>query len=194
MVNSKKKISVVAGISPRHVHLCQQDMETLFGVGYTLKKKRNLLQPSEFACEETVVIAGPKSEIKKVRVLGPIRKATQVEVSATDARILGVEPPIRISGELEGSAPIKIIGPNGTLELSKGCIIAKRHIHLSVVQSQELWIKDRDILSVKCGGERGLVFENVVARVANNMTLEFHIDTDEGNASSLTTGTEIEII
>ena len=185
---------VIANVSNRHIHLCEMDMERLFGKGYKLTKKKDLIQPGQYACNETISIRGEKREIKNVRVLGPLRKNTQVEISKTDAFVLGVNAPLRISGDIKGSAALTLIGPAGTIKLAEGCIIAKRHIHFAPEDAEFYGIKDSDIIKVKCLGERGLVFDNVVARVSKTMALEFHIDTDEANASGITNGDKVIIL
>ncbi|MBN1385087.1 MAG: phosphate propanoyltransferase [Elusimicrobia bacterium] len=185
---------VIANVSNRHLHLCQEDMEKLFGKGYKLKKIKDLIQPGEFASKETVVIKGNKGEIKKVRVLGPIRKATQVEISRTDSFILGINAPLRISGDTKGSAPVTIIGPNGTVELKEGCIVARRHVHFSIQDADFFKVKDGENLMVRVDNERGLIFNNVCTRVRANMTLEFHIDTDEANAAGIKNGDKVIIL
>ena len=132
--------------SARHVHVTEKDLEILFGKGANLTKKKDLSQPGQFACEERVTVVGPKKELANVSILGPCRKETQVELSATDARSIGISAPIRESGDLDGSAPCKIVGPCGEIEISQGVIIAKRHIHLTPADAEELGVKDKDIL------------------------------------------------
>lgn len=185
---------VIANVSNRHLHLCQKDLEKLFGKNYTLKKNKDLMQPGEFASDETVTIKGIKGEIKKVRVLGPVRKATQVEISRTDSFVLGVNALLRISGDIAGSAPLTIVGSAGTVELKEGCIVAKRHVHFAVQDADFFQIKDGENLRIKVENERGLVFDNVVARVRGNMALEFHVDTDEANAAGIKNGDKVIIL
>lgn len=181
--------SVPIGVSARHVHLTQADVETLFGKGYTLTKKKDLMG-GQFAANETVTIVGLKLRaIENVRVLGPVRKQSQVEISATDAIKLGIKAPIRESGNLKGSAPIAVVGPKGALYLNEGCIIAKRHIHMAPADAQAAGVKDSDIVSVSVDNERGTIFHNVQIRVDDSFTLEMHIDTDEANASKISCGT-----
>lgn len=181
--------SVPIGVSARHVHLTQADVETLFGKGYTLTKKKDLMG-GQFAANETVTIVGLKLRaIENVRVLGPVRKQSQVEISATDAIKLGIKAPIRESGNLKGSAPIAVVGPKGALYLNEGCIIAKRHIHMAPADAQAAGVKDGDIVSVSVDNERGTIFHNVQIRVDDSFTLEMHIDTDEANASKISCGT-----
>ncbi|MDL2302416.1 phosphate propanoyltransferase [Lachnospiraceae bacterium OttesenSCG-928-D06] len=194
-----KKVSengffVPIGVSARHVHLTQEHVETLFGQGYELTKKKELMG-GQFAANEMVTIVGLKLRaIENVRVLGPVRKASQVEISATDAVKLGIKAPVRESGHLEGSAPIAIVGPKGALYLKEGCIIAMRHIHMSKADAVAAGVNDGDIVSVKADNERGTTFGQVKIRVDESFTLEMHIDTDEANASKIATGDKVSII
>ena len=182
------------GISNRHIHLSQSDANTLFGSNYQLTKMKDLSQPGQFAAEETVIIKGPKSEIAKVRVLGPYRKFSQVEILASDNFKLGTNAPLRLSGDLEGSEAIEVIGPNGTLHLNQGLIVAKRHIHMTVADAELFGVTDGQIVKVKTPGERGLVFDNVVIRVDDSFLLDMHIDIDEANAAGLGAGAWGEVI
>ncbi len=185
---------VITNVSNRHIHLCAADMEKLFGAGYSLQKIKDLMQPGEHACRETVTITGAKGSIEKVRILGPLRKATQVEISLTDSIKIGVKAPVRSSGDVKGSAPITITGPAGKVELPEGCIVAKRHVHMTPADASFYGIADNDMISIRCGGARGLVFENVVARVSEKMALECHLDTDEANAAGIKNGDMIIIM
>ena len=170
--------------SARHVHVTKEDLETLFGKGAQLHKKKDLSQPGQFATEERVDIVGPKKTIAGVSILGPERKATQVEISLTDARSLGVAAPVRESGNVEGSGACKIVGPCGEVELKEGVIAAKRHIHMQPEDAAEFGKKDKDIVAVRVEtSERSLIFEDVVIRVSPNFRLAMHIDTDEANAA-----------
>lgn len=169
--------------SARHVHVTQEHLEILFGKGAALTKKKDLSQPGQFACEERVTIVGPKKELKGVSILGPVRKATQVELSATDARSIGIAAPIRESGDVEGSGACKIIGPEGEVEISEGVIVAKRHIHLTPADAEELGVKDKQVVCVKIDTpERKAILGDVVCRVSENFARAMHIDTDESNA------------
>lgn len=171
--------------SARHVHVTEKDLEILFGAGHTLTKKKDLSQPGQFAAEERVTIVGPKKELANVSILGPCRKATQVELSATDARSIGIAAPIRESGDLEGSGACKIVGPCGEIEISEGVIVAKRHIHLTPEDAEELGVKDKDVVWVKCDTDgRKAILGDVVCRVSSNYARAMHIDTDESNAIS----------
>lgn len=181
--------------SARHVHVTQEHLEILFGKGATLTHKKDLSQPGQFACEERVTIVGPKKEMPNVSILGPVRPDTQVELSATDARSIGIVAPIRESGDVKGSGACKIIGPKGEVEISEGVIIAKRHIHLTPETAEERNVKDKDIVWVKIETEgRKAILGDVVVRVSPNYAPAMHIDTDESNAVSAFNGLEAEII
>lgn len=185
---------VPIGVSARHIHLTQEHVEILFGEGYHLTKFKELMG-GQFASNEKVTIVGLKLRaIENVRVLGPVRKNTQVEISATDAISLGVKAPIRESGNIAGSAPIAIIGPKGAVYLNEGCIVAKRHIHMAPKDAMAAGVHDGDIVSVKADNERGTIFNNVQIRVDDSFTLEMHIDTDEANAAKIATGDTVRII
>ncbi|MCI5815698.1 phosphate propanoyltransferase [Ruminococcus sp.] len=181
--------------SARHVHLTQEHLEALFGKGATLTHKKDLSQPGQFACEERVTIVGPKRELAGVSILGPVRPATQVELSATDARSIGVEAPIRESGDIAGSGACKIIGPKGEVEINEGVIVAKRHIHLTPADAEELGVQDKDIVWVKLNTEgRKAILGDVVVRVSEKFARAMHIDTDESNAVSAPRTLEGEIV
>lgn len=185
---------IPVGLSNRHLHLSQKDLETLFGKGAKLTKLRDLSQPGQFAANEMVTLVGPKGRMDKVRVLGPVRKETQVEVSKTDSYILGIRPPVRISGDIKGSSGIRIIGPKGEIELREGVIIAQRHIHMSPDEARSFGVKDGDIVRVQVPGKRALIFDNVMIRSGPTHRLDFHIDIDEANAAGLSQGDFVEII
>ena len=185
---------VPIGVSARHIHLTQEHVEILFGEGYHLTKFKELMG-GQFASNEKVTIIGLKLRaIENVRVLGPVRKNTQVEISATDAISLGVKAPIRESGNIAGSAPIAIIGPKGAVYLNEGCIVAKRHIHMAPKDAMAAGVHDGDIVSVKADNERGTIFNNVQIRVDDSFTLEMHIDTDEANAAQIKSGDTVRIV
>ena len=185
---------VPIGVSARHIHLTQEHVEILFGEGYHLTKFKELMG-GQFASNEKVTIVGLKLRaIENVRVLGPVRKNTQVEISATDAISLGVKAPIRESGNIAGSAPIAIIGPKGAVYLNEGCIVAKRHIHMAPKDAMAAGVHDGDIVSVKADNERGTIFNNVQIRVDDSFTLEMHIDTDEANAAQIKSGDTVRIV
>ena len=174
---------VKIGISNKHLHLSQEHLEVLFGKGHELTPTKELGQPGQFAAEEKVDIVGPKRTLSGVRVLGPVRKETQVELALTDARGIGIKAPVRESGKLDGTPGCKLVGPCGEVELDHGVIAALRHVHLSAAQAEEAGVKDKDIVSIKIEGERGLVFDNVLIRAGEGHERECHLDTDEGNAA-----------
>ena len=185
---------VPVGVSNRHIHLSQKDVETLFGPGHQLTKKKELMG-GQYACEECCTIVGLKLRaIENVRVLGPARKATQVEISYTDARKLGINVPVRESGDIAGSAPIAIVGPKGAVYCKEGCIVAARHIHMSPADAARAGVNDGDYVSVKMDNERGTTFDQVKIRVDESFTLEMHIDTDEANASDIKSGDKVAIV
>lgn len=182
-------------MSARHVHLSQQDLETLFGEGATLTEVRELSQPGQFLCEERVALIGTKKTMENVAILGPVRPDTQVELSLTDARTLGVDAPIRESGDVAGSGAIKIRGPKGEIEIAQGVIAAKRHIHITPEDAAKFGVTDRQIVKVKIEGERSVIFDETVVRVSEKFATAMHIDTDEANAVALprnATGTLVD--
>ncbi|MCI9247929.1 MAG: phosphate propanoyltransferase [Dorea sp.] len=186
--------AVPIGVSARHIHLTQEHVEILFGKGYQLTKKKELMG-GQYASNEQVTIVGLKLRaIENVRILGPVRKRSQVEISATDAIRLGVKAPIRESGNVKGSAPIAVVGPKGVIYLEEGCIIAKRHIHMAPKDAMAAGVADGQTVSVKADNERGTVFNHVQIRVDESFTLEMHIDTDEANAAKIATGQTVTII
>lgn len=169
--------------SARHIHVTQEHLEILFGAGHELTKKKDLSQPGQFACEERVTIVGPKKELPGVSILGPVRPETQVELSATDARSIGIAAPIRESADIAGSGACKVVGPCGEIEISEGVIVAKRHIHLTPADAEELGVKDKQVVWVKVETpERSAVLGDVVCRVSEKYARAMHIDTDESNA------------
>lgn len=172
-------------ISARHVHVTEEDLEILFGKGHTLTNKKDLSQPGQFACEEKVKIVGSKGELR-ASILGPCRKATQVEISLTDARSIGVTAPVRESGDVKGSGACKLVGPCGEIDLTEGVMAAKRHIHMTPADAANYGVEDGQIVSVKLDTEgRALTFGDVVVRVSENYALAMHIDTDEANAAAV---------
>lgn len=188
-----KELKVPVGISARHVHLTREHMDILFGHGYELKKKKDLMG-GQFAAEEVVTLVGSKlSTIEKVRILGPLRSKTQVEVSKTDSIKLGIKVPVRESGKIENSEPITIVGPKGSITLKEGCIAAKRHIHMNLQDAECFKVHDGAVVSVKVPGERGGILDNVQIRVDKTFSLEMHIDTDEANALGIKCGSLVEI-
>ena len=186
---------VKVGISNKHLHLSQEHLEILFGKGAELTVKKELGQPGQFAAEETVEIIGPKRSLGQVRVLGPVRKETQVELALTDARGIGIKAPVRESGKLEGTPGCKLVGPCGEIELDHGVIAALRHVHLNPEQAKEAGVEDKEIVMVKVADtERPLVFDNVLIRAGEGHEAEAHFDTDEGNAAQLANDMMVEII
>ncbi|MBE6741701.1 MAG: phosphate propanoyltransferase [Ruminococcaceae bacterium] len=190
------KNEVVVEISARHVHVSQEDLETLFGKGYELTVKKMLSQPGQYACEERVRVIGTKGEFPAVSILGPVRKETQVELSLTDARSIGVVAPVRESGDLEGSGTCKLVGPAGEVELEKGVVAAKRHIHATVKDAEEMGLENGEIVSVEIptANDRALTFGDVVVRVSDSYAFAMHIDTDEANAAGMKPNTIGRII
>lgn len=188
-------MKVLVETSARHVHLSQETLDVLFGKGYELTKKKDLSQPGQYACEERVTVVGSKKELVGVSILGPVRKADQVEISATDARSIGISVAIKESGDLAGTPGCKLIGPKGEVEIKEGVIVAKRHIHMTCNDAKEFGVKNGQIVNVKVANEtRSLIFGDVVVRVRDDFALAMHIDTDEANAACVTPGTFGEII
>ena len=186
---------VPIGVSNRHIHLTEEDVYTLFGEGYQLEKIKDLKQPGQYACRETLTIVGPSMRpIEGVRVLGPVRRRSQVEISRTDSFQLKVKPPVRESGDLEGSAPITIIGPRGTVTLKEGCIIANRHIHMGLADAARYGVVDGDYVTVDAVGAKRTRWYDVQVRVSADFTLEMHVDTDDANAAGIGNGTLVAIV
>lgn len=188
------RIFVPVASSARHIHLCRKDVEALFGAGYQLQEFKKLSQPGQYACKEQLTVAGPKGELQKVRVLGPERGETQVEISLTDSFALGICPPVRMSGRLSGTPGCRLIGPAGTVELSQGMIVAARHLHLSDEQAVLFGLKDGQKVCLKSGGERSVIFENVIVRAGKGHDMEVHIDTDEANCVALSRNPMMEVL
>ena len=185
---NEKRMTIPVGVSARHIHLTQEDVEKLFGAGYQLTKKKDLMG-GQFAANEQCTIVGLKLRaIENVRILGPVRKKSQVEISATDARTLGVNAPLRQSGDTAGSSPVALVGPKGAVYLNEGCIVAARHIHMTPAEAASASLHDGDYVSVKMGNERGAVLDHVKIRVDESFSLEMHIDTDEANACQVKQG------
>ena len=186
---------VLVETSARHVHVSAEDLAVLFGEGYELTKKKDLSQPGQYACEERVAVVGTKGSFPAVSILGPVRKDTQVEISASDARSIGVTAPVRESGDIKESGACKLVGPKGEVEISEGVIVAKRHIHMTTADAAEFGLTDKQVVSVKIdSAERSLVFGDVVVRVNDAFALAMHIDTDESNAVLAPAGVTGEII
>ncbi len=189
-------MEVLVETSARHVHVTQEVLETLFGAGYALTKKKDLSQPGQFASNERVDVVGPKKTLSGVSILGPVRPEMQVELSLTDARSIGVAAPVRESGDIAGSGACKLVGPCGEVEIAEGVIAAKRHIHMTTADAAAMGLADKQIVSVKVpsGNGRALVFGDVVVRVSDKYALAMHIDTDESNAAGVAPGTMGEIL
>ena len=187
---------IPVGISNRHIHLSQQDVETLFGAGYTLTPLKDLSQPGQYACKETLTLVGPSMRaIEGVRVLGPVRKNSQVEISKTDSFQLKVNPPVRESGKTEGSAPVTIVGPKGVVSLKEGCIIANRHIHMSPDEAAVFGVKDCDYIDVDVfSGTRKTRWFDVQIRVHKDFRLEMHVDTDDANSAGIRNGSTVKVV
>lgn len=181
--------------SARHVHVSREDLDILFGEGFELTVKKELSQPGQYVTNERVAVVGEKNQFPAVSILGPVRKATQVEISATDARTIGVKAPVRESGDIAGSGSCKIVGPKGEIEIKEGVIVAKRHIHMTTADAAKFGVADKDVVKVKIDSDgRSLVFGDVVVRVNDSFALAMHIDTDESNACGATPATLGEIV
>lgn len=191
----RSETSIPVGVSNRHAHLTQEHWDVLFGKDRQPRKFRQVKQPGFYACFEAVSLEGPKGRIDNVRLIAPHRPGSQLEISQTDAQVLGLRPPIRDSGQLSGSAPVRVVGPKGSIEIKEGLIIARRHIHFHPLEAQAMGIKDGEVVRVRAGisGIRELVFEQVLCRVSDKFSLEFHLDTDEANAAWVRTGDGVHI-
>lgn len=187
-------MQIKVGVSNRHIHLKQEDLEVLFGIGYELDIYKKLNQTGEFASNDKVTIKTDKGEIPNVRILGPVRNYTQVEISKTDAFKLGLNPPVRTSGDIGDSSPITIVGPKGILNLNEGCIIADRHIHITPIQVQELGLIGINEVSLKVDGIKGGILNHVHLKLSENAHFEAHLDTDDSNAHLIKDGDIVEII
>ena len=192
--NNNIKLLVPIGVSGRHVHLSRKHMDILFGKDSQLKKKKDLMG-GQFAAEECVTILGAKlSSMEKVRILGPLRRESQVEISKTDSIVMGIKAPLRQSGIIENSAPLTLVGPNGSVTLIEGCIIAKRHVHMTPQEGKKFGFENNQLVNLKVPGERGGVLGNVQVRIDPTYSLEMHIDTDEANAMGIKNGSSLEIV
>ncbi len=194
LIKAKKKYYIPAAVSNRHVHLSAKDTEVLFGKGYELNKIRALSQPNQYACKEQVTLIGSKGSIERVRVLGPVRTETQLELSITDAYKVGIEPVVRISGDLHDTPGGRVVGPAGEVLLNHGVIVARRHIHMSKEQAAWFDVTNGAIINLRRDGERPVVFEDVLVRSGDKYDLEMHIDTDEANAAMIKNGDFVEMI
>lgn len=190
----KARLMVEVEASGRHVHLSREDVEAIFGKGYQLKRVRDLSQPGQFVCEERVSLTGPKGTIQNVVVLGPERKQTQVEVSMTDSLTLGIKPPVRLSGDIDGSPGITISSGEGKIQKEKGVIIAQRHMHITPEDANRLQVKDKEILKIKVFGSRPVIFEDTIVRISKDFQTYVHIDYDEANACGFEKGTLCRIV
>lgn len=186
--------SVPVGISNRHIHLSQRDLDVLFGAGYQLTKTKDLSQPMQYACKEALTIGGPRGAIEKVRILGPVRSESQVEILQADCFKLGINAPVKMSGDLQGTPGITLIGPKGSILLSQGVIIAQRHIHMTLEDAKRLGVMDGEQVSIQVGGLRGGTYSHVAIRANNTSALECHLDTEEANAMNLVSTSKITII
>ena len=189
--NTKKEdnAGIPIGVSNRHIHLSRKDLDTLFGEGYELTPIKDLSQPGQYACKELLTIIGPSMRpIENVRVLGPVRKESQVEISVTDSYVLKVKPPVRESGKIKDSAPIRIVGPRGIVELKEGCIIANRHIHMAPWDAEKFGVSDGDYVDIDVKGTRPTRWFDVQIRVSKDYRLEMHVDTDDANAAGIGNG------
>lgn len=191
----KKNNTVTVNVSNRHIHLTKEHVEALFGVGYKLTAKKILMQPVQFAANETVDVCGPKGVLEKVRIVGPERMRTQVEITVAEARKIGVEAFVRLSSDLDGSAGVILKGPKGEVSLKEGCIVAKRHIHVPESFAESEGYKTGDTVAIKVSGERAVIFENIIIRAdKNNAELECHLDIEEANAALVKNGDKAEVI
>lgn len=193
--NGETDDCIPVGVSNRHIHLTKEDLETLYGEGYQLTPLKDLSQPGQYACKELLTLIGPSLRpIENVRVLGPLRSKTQVEISATDSYLLKVKPPVRESGNVKGSAGVRIIGPKGVVELDEGCIVANRHIHMSPSDAARFNVKDGDTVTVDVLGKRRTRWFDVQIRVSDDFNLEMHVDTDDANAAGIGNGAKVRIV
>ncbi|EEQ56944.1 propanediol utilization protein PduL [Clostridiales bacterium 1_7_47FAA] len=186
--------TIPVGVSNRHVHLSQGDLEALFGPGYELSKMKDLSQPGQYACKETVTICGPKGAIEKVRILGPVRSRTQVEILAGDSFKLGIKSTARLSGDLDGTPGITIIGPKGSVQIKEGLMVAQRHIHMLPEDAARMGVRDGQVVSLEVDGIRGGILRNTIVRVTSQSGLECHIDTEEANALGLSSSSRVKIV
>lgn len=189
----KRTDKIPVSISARHIHLNREALDILYGEGYELTVFRELSQPGQYASNEKLTVAGPKGSFAGVRILGPLRGANQVEISMTDARTLGVSPPVRSSGDLAGSASVTLIGPCGTIVMEEGCIVAERHIHMSPADARYYGVSDKEQVMVKVHNEKGGILDNVIVRVRDDFELDMHIDTDDANAFLIKNSDWIEL-
>lgn len=185
--------SIPCGVSNRHAHISQQDLETLFGKGYELTSMKDLSQPNQFAANECIMLVGKKGVIEKCRILGPVRPATQVEISTTDSFKLGVKAVLRDSGDVANTPGCVIVGPQGAVTLKEGVIVAARHVHMTLKDAEKFGLKDMDRIAIKSNGPKSVIFNNVLVRASDKFALDFHLDTDEANGAGIKNGDMVEI-
>lgn len=185
---------IPVGVSNRHVHISQEDLDTLYGKGYQLTKVKDLVQPGQFACKEYVIVAGPRSAIEKVRILGPVRKETQVELLASDCRRLGIPMVVRQSGDLAGAPGVTLVGPKGSVYRDECAVVALRHIHMAPEDAERYGVKDGQVVKIKFGGQRGGIYDKVICRVSSTAKLECHLDVEEANAMCVDGSSKFTII
>lgn len=188
-----QEYAIPVGISNRHLHLSQDDLHSLFGPGYTLTKMKDLTQPGQYACKETVTLCGPRGAIEKVRILGPVRPDTQVEILSGDCFKLGVNAPQRISGDIDGTPGITLIGPHGSVQIPQGLIVAQRHIHMTLEDARRFGVSDGQVVSIEIPGRRGGIYNNTIVRANDNSFLDCHLDIEEANAMGVNASTKITI-
>lgn len=181
--------AIPLGVSARHLHVSREDLEALFGPGYELTVFKELGQPGQYAANERVTLVGPKRQMENVRILGPVRPSSQIEISLTDSVALGIQAPVLYSGNLAGSGTLTVVGPHGTVEMKEKVIVAGRHLHCTPAEAAELGIKDNELINIRCGDTRSVIFEKVLVRAKSDFALEFHLDTDEANAAGVRGGT-----
>ena len=185
---------IPVGVSNRHIHISQEDLDILYGKGYQLTKTKDLGQPGQYACKEYVIVAGPRSAIEKVRILGPVRKETQVELLASDCRKLGIPMVVRQSGDLAGAPGVTIVGPKGSVYRNESAVVALRHIHMTPADAEHYGVKDGQIVKIKFGGQRGGIYDKVICRVSSSAALECHLDVEEANAMGVDGSSKCTII